>query len=80
MIRQKTKNVGLPVRNMPESTSNATNQSTSFIVTLEQDPENPEGLIMPIPDELFDLLGWTVDDILEWDVQDDRIVLKRVEQ
>lgn len=65
---------------MQESTSNATTQSTSFIVTLEEDPNPPHDLLMPIPDELFDILGWEVGDTLDWSVEDDKIILKKVDQ
>lgn len=62
---------------MPESTSNDTNLNTSYTVTLEQDPEDPEGLLMPIPDDLFDQLGWKEGDELLWEVTEDNTIVLR---
>ena len=47
----------------PESTSNDTNQNTSYTVTLEEDGED---LIMPIPDQVLQQLDWKEGDELEW--------------
>jgi hypothetical protein len=63
---------------MPENTSNDTNLNTDYTVTLDED-ENGD-LLMPIPEELFNELGWEEDDLLEWIVEDDQIVLRKVEE
>jgi len=34
---------------------------------------------MPIPADFLDELGWQEDDLLEWIVEDDQIVLRKVE-
>ena len=62
---------------MLESTSNDTNQNTDYTVILDED-ENGD-LFMPIPADFLDSLGWTEDDVLEWIVEGDQIVLRKVE-
>jgi hypothetical protein len=39
---------------------------TSWIITLEEDPETGE-LIMPLPSELLESQGWHIGDTLVWD-------------
>jgi hypothetical protein len=63
---------------MLESTSNDTNQTTDYTVTLDED-ENGD-LFMPIPADFLDSLGWQEDDLLEWIIEDDQIVLRKVEE
>jgi len=36
-----------------------------WTVTIEEDPETKD-LIMPIPQDVLDLQGWSEGDILEW--------------
>ena len=62
---------------MPENTLNDTNQNTDYTVILDED-ENGD-LFMPIPADFLDSLGWQEDDLLEWIVEDDQIVLRKVE-
>ena len=62
---------------MLENTLNDTNQNTDYTVTLDED-ENGD-LFMPIPADFLDNLGWTEDDVLEWIVEGDQIVLRKVE-
>jgi len=38
---------------------------TRWTVTLEEDPDTGD-LIMPIPQEVLDLQGWSEGDLLEW--------------
>jgi len=38
---------------------------TRWTVTLEEDPDTGD-LIMPIPQEVLDLQGWSKGDLLEW--------------
>jgi hypothetical protein len=40
-------------------------QSNSWTITLEEDPDTGD-LIMPIPQEVLDLQGWSEGDLLEW--------------
>ncbi len=63
---------------MLQNTSNDTNQNTDYTVTLDED-ENGD-LLMPIPEDLFDELGWEEDDLLEWVIEDDHIVLRKAEE
>ena len=62
---------------MPENTSNDTIQNTSYTVTLDEDGDD---VILPIPDEVMDSLGWNDGDMLEWIVneEDNTIIIKKV--
>jgi len=44
-------------------------------VTLEEDPTDPESVILPFPEEMLDKLGWVEGDELNWAVQDDGTVV-----
>ena len=74
MIKLKRKSVGLPVKNMLQSTSDDTIPNTSCIVTLEEDGDD---LIMPIPEEIIKKLGWNEGDELQWSVNNNTITLRR---
>jgi hypothetical protein len=63
---------------MLENTFNDTIQNTDSIVTLDED-ENGD-LVVPVPDDIMTELGWQDGDLLEWDIEDDHIVLRRVEE
>ena len=39
---------------------------TSWTVTIEENPDNLEELILPLPPELLELQGWVEGDTLEW--------------
>jgi len=43
---------------------------TTWIVTLEQDPETGD-LVMPIPTEVLDANGWRIGDTLTWNIDDE---------
>ena len=50
----------------------------SWTVTLEENPENSEELIMPFPEELMELQGWALGDTLEWiDLKDGTWEIKK---
>lgn len=50
----------------------------SWTVTLEENPENTEELIMPFPEELMELQGWALGDTLEWiDLKDGTWEIKK---
>jgi hypothetical protein len=38
---------------------------SSWSITIEEDPETGD-LMLPLPQDLLDLQGWTEGDILEW--------------
>ena len=42
------------------------NETTSFTVTVEEDPESGD-LILPFPEGLCEKLGWDIDDTLDWE-------------
>ena len=62
---------------MQESTSIDTTQNTTYTVILDEDGED---LILPVPDEVLDSLGWLDGDMLEWDVneEDNTIIIRKV--
>jgi hypothetical protein len=39
---------------------------TSWTLTVEENPENPEELIMPLPEDLLESQGWREGDTLDW--------------
>lgn len=58
--------------------TNKHSEVVSYEVITQEDPETGD-LILPIPQELLDKMGWKTGDNLEW-VQDDkeRWILKKV--
>ena len=46
------------------------NENKTFTVIVEEDPETGD-LILPFPEGLCDQLGWEIDDILNWEPNDD---------
>ena len=73
-MKPRTKSVGLPVKNMPPSTSDDTTVSTSCITTLE---ENDNELFLTIPEEILKKLGWNEGDELNWSVNKGSITLEK---
>jgi bifunctional DNA-binding transcriptional regulator/antitoxin component of YhaV-PrlF toxin-antitoxin module len=52
--------------------------SHRFVVTLEEDEYGD--LIMPIPEEVLDELGWTVGDGLDYTLDEDSIILRKSDE
>ena len=54
---------------------------TSFTAILEESPDNPEELILPLPEGLMEELGWDIGDTLTWKIGDNGeiTVSKKVE-
>ena len=73
-MKPRTKSVGLPVKNMPPSTSDDTTVSTSCITTLE---ENDNELFLTIPEDILKKLGWNEGDELNWSVNKGSITLEK---
>ena len=73
-MKQRTRSVGLPVKNMPPSTSDDTTPNTNCIVTLEEDGDD---LILPIPEEILKTLSWNEGDMLKWSVNKGSITLEK---
>jgi bifunctional DNA-binding transcriptional regulator/antitoxin component of YhaV-PrlF toxin-antitoxin module len=48
----------------------------SYYVELEEDANG--NLIMPIPEEVLETLGWETGDLLTWDLKGDGIILQRL--
>ena len=74
-MRPRTKSVGLPVKNMPQSTSDDTTVSTSFTTTLE---EYDNDLFLTIPEDILKKLGWSTGDTLNWSVNNSVITLEKL--
>ena len=61
---------------MQESTLNATTQTTSYTVTVEEDGDD---IILPIPEEILKTMDWNEGDTLEWDVNNNVITLRKID-
>jgi hypothetical protein len=70
-MKQRTKSVGLLVKNMRQNTLDDTTVNTNYISTLVQ---NGDDLIMDIPEDL----DWSPGDVLQWDINDNVITLKKL--
>lgn len=44
--------------------------STTYTVELESDPNDPESLLLTLPDEVLARAGWAPGDVLIWDLQE----------
>lgn len=40
--------------------------TNKFFATLEQDPNDPDSLLLPFPQDLLDQMGWQPGDVLLW--------------
>jgi len=56
--------------NVEDSPKITKHSETSWILTLEEDPDTGD-LIMPLPDEILASQNWQVGDTLTWNVDDD---------
>ena len=73
-MRPRTKSVGLPVKNMPPSTSDDTTVTTSYTTTLE---EYDNDLFLTIPEDILKTLSWNEGDMLKWSVNKGSITLEK---
>ena len=48
----------------------------SYYVELEEDANGD--LILPLPEEVIETLGWETNDLLTWDLKGDGIILQRL--
>jgi len=64
---------------MPENTLSDTNQNTTYTVTLDEDGED---LILPLPDEVLDKLGWEDGCVIEWlvDEEENTVIIRKVDE
>lgn len=51
----------------------------TWTVPVESDPENPDDLLITIPDELLENAGWKPGDTLVWIIEGDSVILKKKE-
>jgi bifunctional DNA-binding transcriptional regulator/antitoxin component of YhaV-PrlF toxin-antitoxin module len=49
--------------------------SHRFIVTLEEDQFGD--LVLPIPDQVLEELGWTIGDNIDYTIDEDSLILKK---
>jgi hypothetical protein len=50
----------------------------SYTLSVEEDPEDPESLLLNFPDEILESVGWKIGDVLVWNIEDDdTIILKK---
>ena len=49
----------------------------TWVVTVIEDPDDPEGAILPFPEEMMTALDWRDGDVLSWDEQDEGSVVLR---
>ena len=55
-------------------------EKKEFIVTIEENPDNPEELFLPIPEEILENLGIKENDILNFEVlENNQIILSKKE-
>lgn len=53
-----------------------TTQKT-WTVIVQADPDDPETLILPFPDDLLEEAGWKEGDTLIWTVEDNRVIITK---
>lgn len=55
----------------------------SWTATVQEDPDNPDEMLLVFPPEMLETVGWEIGDTLEWIDESDnsgpRFVLKKVE-
>lgn len=52
---------------------------TKWTITVEENPDNPDELILPLPDDLLNEAGWVEGDTLEWiDNNNGTFILEKV--
>lgn len=50
----------------------------TYTVTVEEDPEHPGEMLLPIPEELMEEMGWEVGDALIFEVVGDKISIRKL--
>lgn len=68
------------LRFMPNEKKELMDNIKSWQLEVQEDPENPEDLMIQFPDDLLEAAGWKPGDVLNWTIEDDKIILtKKVE-
>lgn len=68
------------LRFMPNEKKELMDNIKSWQLEVQEDPENPEELMIQFPDDLLEVAGWKPGDVLNWTIEDDKIILtKKVE-
>lgn len=49
----------------------------SWTTVLQEDPDDPESLILEFPDEMLAELGWQAGDVLVWEVKEDQVIIRK---
>ena len=53
--------------------------SHRYILTIDEDDDTGE-LLLNLPDDLLDEMGWYYGDELEYSIEDDQLTLKKVQR
>ena len=53
---------------------NVVEEKETFIVTIEENPENPDELLLPIPDEILNKLGIKENDIVNFEILENKTI------
>lgn len=53
------------------------NNQKHWVVTIQADPEDPETLVLPFPDDLLEEAGWNIGDTLVWTIEDNRVIISK---
>ena len=56
-----------------------TNELKSYTLDIIEDPNNPDDLLLTLPDELLTTLGWKADDVIIWHVDGDKVSIRKKE-
>lgn len=49
----------------------------TYTVELQEDPEFPGELILPIPEEIMEEMGWKIGDTLSFVIDGDQVVISK---
>lgn len=49
--------------------------TTTYELTVQEDPNDPDGALLQFPDSMIETLGWQEGDLLTWETQSDGSVL-----
>ena len=49
-----------------------------YVVELQQSDNNPDDLILPLPDDLCNILDWRIDDTLLFKIKGDSVIVENL--
>lgn len=62
---------------MPNEKKELMNDQKKWIIDVKEDPDNPEELIIEFPDDLLEAAGWKPGDTINWNIENDKIILTK---